>query len=96
MTIGLVAFVNIVDGKAAEFETAFSRQCDVVRENEPGNQLYRLFRSRETPGEYVVMEIYDDQAALDAHVNSAHHKASRPIMAPLRSGPSRVTILDAV
>ncbi|MDP3750022.1 MAG: antibiotic biosynthesis monooxygenase family protein [Phenylobacterium sp.] len=96
MAIGLIAHINVVDGKGREFEDAFTKQAACVRENEPGNQLYRLFRSRENPNAYVVMEIYESNEALDAHANSEHFKASRPVMLPLRDGKPRVTILDAI
>ena len=96
MAVGLVAHINVLEGKEAEFEMAFDQQAKIVREKEPGNQLYRLFRSREIPGEYVIMEIYDDQAAFEAHANSEHLQASRPVMLPLRNGKARLTMVDAV
>lgn len=96
MAVGLVAYINVLDGKSEAFEAKFKKNAVKVRENEPGNQLYKLFRSRESSNEYVIMEIYDDQAAFDVHVNSDHLRDSRPIMAELRDGKAKVVMLDAV
>ena len=38
-----------------------------VNENEPGNHLYKLCKDSE--GNYVVMEIYEDEAVLEATVS---------------------------
>jgi quinol monooxygenase YgiN len=96
MSIGLIARVKIIAGKEGEFESAFAWQAEQVRANEPGNKLYKLFRSREQAGSYVVMEIYDDEAAIDAHRNSEHMKANRPKTAPLIAEPTVIELYDAV
>jgi len=96
MSIGLIARVKIVAGKEQEFETAFAWQAEQVRAHEPGNQLYKLFRARDQQGAYVVMEIYDDAAAIDAHRNSEHMRANRPKTAPLIAEPTVIELYDAV
>ena len=96
MSIGLIARVSIQPGKGGEFETLFAWQAEQVRANEPGNKLYRLFKSREQDGAYIVMEIYDDEAALQAHRDSEHMKANRPKVAPLVAAPTVLEFYDAV
>ncbi len=96
MTIGVIARVKIAQGRGGEFETAFAVQAAQVRAHEPANQLYRLFRSREDPDAYVVMEVYDDLDALEAHRRSPHILANRPAIAPLVAAPTVVEIYDAV
>jgi quinol monooxygenase YgiN len=67
-----------------------------VRANEPGNKLYQLVKSREDDNIYVVMELYDSDADLEAHRQAEHMVANRPAMAPLIGGKTIVEIYDAV
>jgi quinol monooxygenase YgiN len=88
--------MTVRDGRQAEFEAAFAEQAAKVRELEPGNQLYRLFRSPEAPQRYMVMEIYADETALRAHAEGAHLAATRAVIAALGAAPPRITRFDAV
>jgi quinol monooxygenase YgiN len=67
-----------------------------VREREKGNRLYQLVRSREDPLWYVVMELYDHDAALEAHRSAEHMAANRPRIAALLSDRTVVEIYDAI
>ncbi|MGZ6040216.1 MAG: putative quinol monooxygenase [Phenylobacterium sp.] len=96
MTIGVIARVTILPGKGKEFEAAFAVQAKGVRANEPGNRLYQLVKSREDDNTYVVMELYDSDADLEAHRSAEHMVANRPAMAPLIGGKTVVEIYDAV
>ncbi len=83
MAIALIVKLNVRDGKGPEFEAAFADQALAVRANEPGNRLYTLVRSRSDPQKYAVMEIYDDDAALQAHGAAPYMAENRPRIAPL-------------
>jgi quinol monooxygenase YgiN len=96
MSIGVIAKVTVVEGKGAEFEAAFADQAAGVRANEPANKLYQLVRSRESPNLYIVMEIYDSDADLEAHRSAPHMVANRPRMAPLIAERTIVEVFDAV
>jgi quinol monooxygenase YgiN len=96
VTIGVIARVKVVAGKGPEFEAAFADQARSVRANEPANRLYQLVRSRGDENSYVVMELYDDDAALDAHRTAEHMVANRPRMAPLIAERTIVEIYDAI
>ncbi|TGD82588.1 putative quinol monooxygenase [Hymenobacter wooponensis] len=45
-----------------------------VRANEPGNLLYIAHQDPKDPTHFLFYEQYADQAALDAHVASAHYQ----------------------
>ena len=96
MAIGLIVRLKTNPGKGPAFEAAFAKQAAGVRANEPANKLYQLVRSREDRNVYVVMEIYDDDAALAAHRAAPHMAAMRPTIAPLIGAPTVVEIYDAV
>ncbi len=96
MTIGVIATLQVQDGKGEELEAAFRELAPQVRANEPGNKLYVLCKSREDANTYVVMEIYDDQAAIEAHRSSEHFKAAGPKLGACLAGRPDVKFFDAV
>ena len=95
MSIGVIATLKVQEGKNDEFLSAFRELASQVRTNEAGNKLYQLFKSRKEPNTYVVMEIYQDQAALDAHGKSDHFRAAGPKLAPAMAGRPEVQYFDA-
>lgn len=95
MPIGVIATLKVQGGKGSEFEKVFSELAGQVRTNEPGNKLYQVFKSRKEADTYVVMEIYQDQAALDAHGKSDHFKAAGPKLGPTLAGRPEILYLDS-
>ncbi|MBI3700182.1 MAG: antibiotic biosynthesis monooxygenase [Afipia sp.] len=96
MAIGVIATLKVQDGKGVEFEGVFRDLAAQVRANEPGNKLYQVLKSRNDANTYVVMEIYVDQAALDAHGKSDHFKAAGPKIGPTLGGRPEIHYLDTV
>jgi len=72
--IAVLAKLNVLAGKEAEFETAMLALAAQVNEKEAGCHLYQL--CKDADGGYTVMELYEDEAALAAHGQSDHFKAS--------------------
>ena len=66
-TIGNVVTFKIKAGREAEAMAFFKDTAAKVEATEPGVLLYYFFQSPDDPGQVVVMEIYKDQAARDAH-----------------------------
>ena len=73
--IGLIATLKVKDGSQDAFEEAFKGMMDVVGDVEPGNKLYQLFKTDDAET-YIVMEIYEDEAALGVHGKSDEFKAA--------------------
>ena len=96
MAVGIVATLKVQSGKGGEFEQVFAGLAAQVRANEPGNKLYQIFKSRKDADTYIVMEIYQDQAALDAHGKSDHFKAAGPKLGPTLAGRPDVQYFDSV
>jgi quinol monooxygenase YgiN len=96
MAIGVVATLKTAPGKGADFEQVFRDLAGQVKANEPGNQLYRVFKSRKDADTYVVMEIYADQAALEAHGKSDHFRAAGPRIGPTLAGRPDIAYFDAI
>jgi quinol monooxygenase YgiN len=96
MSIGVIATLKVQDGKAAEFEAVFQGLAAQVRANEPGNKLYQVFKSRKEANTYIVMEIYEDQSALETHGKSDHFKAAGPKLGPTMAGRPDILYLDTI
>jgi quinol monooxygenase YgiN len=94
--IGVVATLKVKDGEGAGLEGVFKQLMAKVRENEPGNVVYQLTKSRTDPNTYKVLEIYKDQDALTAHGQSAHFRELAPTMGPFMAGRADVEYLDCV
>ena len=96
MAIGLVATMKIKPGTNEAFETAARELMAVVRAEEPGNKVYQFCKSRTDPETYVVLELYADQAALDAHGKSDNFRAAGAKMGPSMAGRPDVQRFDAI
>lgn len=64
----------ITPEKAEAFETRVAQQA-VDSLKEPGCQRFDVWRDPADPGRVFLYEIYDDRAAFDVHLASAHFKA---------------------
>ena len=96
MAIGVVATIKIKEGTNAAFEAVAQEMMAAVRANEPGNTVYQFCKSKTEPTTYVVMEIYADQAALEAHGKSDHFRSIGPKMGPSMAGRPDVQYFDTV
>ena len=61
--LGVVATIKVKPGMEKEFEAVAKELVAKVNAHEPGCKLYALHHHGETPGTYVFMERYADQAA---------------------------------
>lgn len=68
--VSVVANLTVKQGKEDEFLALWDDLFAHVEANEPGTQHYVLHRSTTEPNVFYVTEVYDDQAALDAHMGS--------------------------
>ena len=94
--IGVVAVIRAREGREPEFEQVFAELAAKVKAAEPGNRMYQLTRSRTEPRTYKVLEMYDDQAALEAHGASDHYREGGRKLRDLVEGRPDVEVLDAV
>ena len=92
--IAVIAKLNVKPGCEEEFETAMLNLATQVNENEPGNHLYKL--CEKVDGKYVVMELYEDQAAVAAHAESAHFKVAGAEFGGLMAGAPEITRMEVI
>ncbi len=85
--VRLVITVQAQPGKGDELAQAMKDYC-LRAGREPGCEQFELFHSAHEPDKMVVLELWADQAALDAH---AERNAANPPKIPpgLRASGSR-------
>jgi quinol monooxygenase YgiN len=88
----MLVHIKLKDDAATKFEAAFAKAIAETRK-EKGNLAYDLNRSAKSPNEYIVYERWQNLAALQAHVTSAHIQALAAATGDLRAGPSQVDVL---
>ena len=94
--LAVVVSLKLKPGVERDFEDSFTLFSRAVRENEPANHLFQLCRRPGAPGEYKVLEIYEDQAGLEAHGASAHAREHAAALAAMFAEPPAIEILDVV
>lgn len=73
MSIAIVAEFKIQSGRGDDFADYISWHQSESRK-EPGCQLFSANRDPEAPLCFVMYEIYDDDAAISAHRQTAHYQ----------------------
>lgn len=92
--IALIAKLPVNPGKEAELEAGMKGLIEVVRKEEPGNRLYTLVKS--DAGEYLMLELYEDEDALAAHGKSDAFKAAAGALGGVMGGRPEVTRYDVI
>ena len=68
----LVVKFRIKPGFVAAFAQAIVDNARASRETEPGCQQFDVCRDPQDPQVFFLYELYDDEAAIAAHLQSAH------------------------
>lgn len=66
MAVRLVVTFQAAPGKGAELAKAMKARCEVSR-RDAGCEQFEVFQSVSDPEKLVLLELWQDQAALDAH-----------------------------
>lgn len=84
--IGVVGRLTAKAGKEEELAEILRQLSPLIRAHEPGMILHAIFRSPAKPREFVIVEVFRDQAAVDAHSKTDHFATVRPRVAALIEG----------
>jgi quinol monooxygenase YgiN len=84
--ITFIAHMQVSPQNALAFEEIMTHMRAMVREHEPDVFYYAFAKSVNDPDIYVVIEVYRDQAAQSAHMQTDWVKASIPKTVPLIEG----------
>ncbi|MDD2704001.1 MAG: putative quinol monooxygenase [Acidocella sp.] len=80
--IHVFAILTAAEGKADPLRAALSTLVPETRK-EPGCIQYTLHEASAAPGTFYVYEVYKDQAAVEAHMNSPYLQAVLAKAGPL-------------
>ena len=83
MPVRLVVTINANPGKGSELANAFRSRCAEVMQ-EPGCLQFEVFQSALNPDKLALLELWQDQAALDVHAEV--NKTRAPMPPGLRAG----------
>ena len=83
MAVRLVVTITAAPGKGAELAEAFRARCAECMK-EPGCEQFEIFQSALNPDKLALLELWTDQAALDAHAKL--NATRQPMPAHLRAG----------
>jgi len=84
MAVRLVITTYAKPGKGTELARALADRCRAVQQ-EPGCQQYEVFQSALDPDTLVLLELWTDQAALEAHAQLNATRPRNPALADLRA-----------
>ena len=88
MPVRLVVAAYAKPGKGAELAQAIADRCRTVQQ-EPGCLQYEVFQSALDPDILVLIELWADQAALDAHAQVNATRTPNLAMAAFRGDDIR-------
>lgn len=94
--LSIVATLPIQEGKTDEFEKIFAGLAEQVLAKEPGCKRYELCRSTVNKNTYVVVEAYEDQAAIDHHGKTPYFLEAFGKMGGMLAGAPKIEILKPV
>lgn len=92
--ISVIAKLRAKAGSEAEFE-AVAREMVLACQAEPLSRGYTLWKTAEA-GLYTIVEVYDDEAGLAAHVQTDHYRQIGRRMGALMDGRPEITRLHSV
>ncbi|MGL4438999.1 MAG: putative quinol monooxygenase [Bosea sp. (in: a-proteobacteria)] len=97
LNVGFVVAIKIVakDGKA-DGVAAILKQLVAPSMAEPGMKYFMPYRSPADPSSFFVYELYENEAAWDAHNNSAHFRAAIVDLLPKCASRERVYFVPFV
>ena len=81
-----VTYVDVLPTARAEGLTALATYRDAARQ-EPGNLRCEVLGRAGQPHQFVVLEVWQDQAALETHGKSANATQLRDKIDPIRAAP---------
>ena len=89
MPVRLVITTYAKPGKGTELAQAMADRCRTVQQ-EPGCQQFEVFQSALDPDKLVVLELWDDEAALDTHAQRNTTRPPNPALVALRADGTRL------
>jgi quinol monooxygenase YgiN len=91
----IIAYLTAKPGREAEFQEKMTAQARRCLANEPGCLQFDVAQDPSNPARLVMLEVYQDEAAVKAHQESQHFKDFRPVVSELVA-ERKVEVLEVV
>ena len=88
--IVLISKNTLLEGKIQDFLEIAKKIAEETRK-ETGCRFYRLAKDEKEANIYYFIEAYENEAALEAHRNSAYFQTYVPMLGETRTKPSELT-----
>jgi (4S)-4-hydroxy-5-phosphonooxypentane-2,3-dione isomerase len=79
----IIAYLTAKPGKEAEFKDKMTAQAKRCLANEAGCLQFDVVQDPKNPTRFVMLEVYKDDAAVQAHQDSQHYKDFRSVVGDL-------------
>jgi heme-degrading monooxygenase HmoA len=86
MPIARLIYVSVAPEQMPEAERIWKQDCAPLMIQAPGCLSEELLKCLDAPGEYISYSEWQDQAAIDAYLNSQAHEEIRRHTRGLQSG----------
>ena len=93
--ISVIAKIPIKEGKVEEAIDAFKGLMVQVAKEE-GTLMYTMNRAQSNPNTLIIMERYQDKAALDIHSSTPYFKAFFAKSREFIGGKPEITVLEEI
>ena len=77
MAVRLVVTFHAAPAKGVELAQAMKARCEISRQD-AGCEQFEVFQGVSDPGKLVLLELWQDQAALDAHAKLQEQRPPLP------------------
>jgi autoinducer 2-degrading protein len=91
----ILAYLTAKPGKEAEFKEKMTAQAKRCLANEAGCLQFDVVQDPKNATRFVMIEVYKDDAAIQAHQDSQHFKDFRPVVGDLIAD-RKIEILNVV
>lgn len=79
----IIVKTELKAGARKKFLDAMLPNAEASVRDEPGCLVFDVLEMREEPDTFLLYEVYESQAALEDHKQTAHYKASRAVVTDL-------------
>jgi quinol monooxygenase YgiN len=88
----LVVTLKIKPGMEEQFEAA-AKPAMAASTKEKGCQAYEVHKDTEGPGDYLLLEKWENTAALKAHLGTDHFKAFVAVLGEVGASPPSLKVM---
>lgn len=91
----LIADLMALEGCESDVRLILTDYAEHVRA-EPGNQVFECYQTQGNSKRFLVYEIYDDEAAFQAHLSAPMNAEINQRLSSVTEGASSLTFLNAL